>query len=306
MTESTIFTIMTYNVYCRESKLFKDSQDERCKLIPKAINKYSDNIDCIIVQEIFDKSAEKILDKEMEKYGFKHKSKKVGKNVFKNFYFFKHKIIEDGGIKIYSKLPIEYQKNMIFKSGVGEDAIAGKGVSYIRVNKGGIDIHIFGTHLQAGKTEEKVESKFSQIEQFRDFMDDQKMKENDLVVLGGDFNLDKLSQYDLLMQAQQLFDKKLVELDMNTFIPERNDLQKRDNPEKNKKQNLLDHFFSNSDDCKSIYIQLKSEKSYKIRKPKKCRKLPGFLKKLSKYSKKKIKLNGLSDHEPVVAFFTLS
>ena len=84
MTEQS-FKVMTYNVYCRESKLFKDAQNSRCKLIPKTIHQYSENIDCIIVQEIFDESAEKILDKEMEKYGFKYKSKKVAQRILKNY-----------------------------------------------------------------------------------------------------------------------------------------------------------------------------------------------------------------------------
>lgn len=313
MSEQQSFTIMTYNVFCRESKLFKDSQNKRCSLIPKNIHQYSQNIDCIIVQEIFDESAEKILDDEMKKYGFEYKSKKVAHHMFKNYYLFTRKIIEDGGIKIYSKIPIDYQEQMIFKNSVGEDSMAGKGVCYIRINKYGKNIHIFGTHLQSGKTNKKIKSKFRQIKQFKKFINKQKISPEDLVILGGDFNLNKLSQSNLIDNALEILDCKLVNLNMDTYKPERNDLQLRDNPDSQKKQHLLDHFFISNKhlqlECKSMFVQLKSENYYKIKKLKKCK--PKFIKntifgKLKKYSKKKIKLYALSNHEPIVAYFILN
>ena len=53
-----------------------------------------------------------------------------------------------------------------------------------------------------------------------------------------------------------------------------------------------------------LFISLKSEKPFKVRKPAgnydKC---CGLLKKLNKYSKKKYELYGLSDHEPILANF---
>lgn len=72
------FGVISYNVFCRSKLLFKDAQDSRAKLIPQALDKYSPDIDCILIQEIFAESSEKFMDKEMKKYGFKHISKKAG------------------------------------------------------------------------------------------------------------------------------------------------------------------------------------------------------------------------------------
>lgn len=307
------FNIMSYNVFCRESKLFKDSQNARCKLIPKTIDEYSQNIDCIIVQEIFDEDAEKILNQQMKKYGFKYKSNKLSSHIIKNYYFFTKKIIEDGGVKIYSKFPIIFEKHLIFKHSSGEDELAGKGVCYIKIQKYNKYIHIFGTHLQSGKTDEKIKIKFKQIQQFKDFFNKQKIDPQDLVIFGGDFNINLKTQYKLLENIEDILNFYLI--DHSEFIPQRNDLQLRDNSEPNKKQNILDHFFISKqhfipEKAISNIIELKSTIPYKIRKPKK--KSNNFfikntiLSKLNKYSKKKYKLYSLSNHEPLISFFTLN
>ena len=98
------FKAITYNIFCRERLLFNDAQKERCSAIPKALNKYDNDIDCILVQENFWEKSEKILDREMEKYGFIYKSEKVGANHWCKCRCFCGKI-EDGGVKTYSKHP---------------------------------------------------------------------------------------------------------------------------------------------------------------------------------------------------------
>lgn len=304
--DSQNFNIMTYNVYCRICTFFKDSQQDRCKLIPESINEFSDKIDCIIVQEIFDGDAESTLDKQMAKFGFIHKSKKVAKNIIKNYYFFTRLLLEDGGIKIYSKLPILKQSSYIFNNKTGEDKIAGKGVSYIKIQKFNTPIHIFGTHLQSGKTKPKIKVKLKQVEEIQKFIKKQKIPKDELIIFGGDLNVNLIRQPKLLNKVGKILNLKLVNLDLNSFDDKRNDLQFRDNPDSKKKRNLLDHFFYNLDlKSNSLFLPLKSKEPYQIQKPRGPRGTFSIFSKLQKYSNKTIPLYSLSNHEPIIASFIL-
>lgn len=304
--ENKSLVIMSYNVFCRDSLLFKDAQDDRAKLIPEAINKYSKSIDCVIIQEIFDESAEKILDKEMKKYNFKYKSQKIAAEVFTKCFCLTKRIIEDGGVKIYSKYPIIFDSYITFNNGIGEDKLAGKGVVYAKINKNDNIYHIFGTHLQASGGKKGLEIRYNQMKQIRIYVESFDIPEEEVVILGGDLNLNSLSKKKILKKAEKISNFKNIPLDMDTFIPEINEMQKRHLSE-NQKQNLLDHILIHNDHLqpsamKTNFVELKSKKQFLIPKPKGKWKCFGLLNKLSKYSKEKYPMHSLSDHEPRVSF----
>ncbi len=300
------FVILTYNVFCRESLLFNDAQNVRAKLIPEAINKYSKSIDCVIVQEIFDESAEKILDKYMAKEGFKYKSEKISNDVFKNCLCITKRIIEDGGIKIYSKHKIIFNKSETFDNGINEDKLAGKGVVYAKINKNNNIFHVFGTHMQAGGGKKGKEIRYEQLRKIRLFVESLDLKKQEPVILGGDLNINILSKTKKFEKVEKILNFKNIPIDMDTFVPKINEMQKRYLPE-TQSQNLLDHILIHNDhkqpkSMRMNFVVIQSKKKFQIKRPIKYRKCFGILTKLSLYSHKTTSMNSLSDHEARVAF----
>ena len=302
------FNILTYNIFCRSSLLFKDAQDERARLIPKAINKYSEDIDCVTIQEVFDESSEKILDKEMKKIGFKYKSNKVAQRIFRNCLFITKRIIEDGGIKTYSRYPIVFQNFTIFKNAESPDKIAGKGVIYTKIDKNGKFYHVFGTHLQAGG---KDKTTIGQLKESKKFMDSMKIPKTDPVIFAGDLNISLTSEMSLFKNAEKILDCKNIAIDEETWNPRLNEMQTRSSPEQEdleSGQNRIDHVLISNSHLQPIesrceFISLRSEEAFNIREIKGKSKCLGICKNLSKYSKSKIALHSLSDHEPRLALF---
>ena len=172
----------SFNTFLRSPvSLFKDSQIKRAKMIPDAINNTNKDLDIIVLQELFDTKSKKIVDDKMEKY-FPYRTEVVGKNPLSSG------TLVNGGIRIYSKHKILDSKYEIFNNGIEEDKISGKGIVYAKINKGGLNIHVFGTHLQSGIGKEKDGAKKEQMMAISQMMEDLNIPENDIVFVAGDLN----------------------------------------------------------------------------------------------------------------------
>lgn len=300
--------VVTYNIYCRQKLLFSDAQKTRCKLIPKALYDFNNNIDVILVQEIFEESAERKLDKEMKKYGFIHKSRKVGACTFLKCKCFCGRI-EDGGIKTYSKHPIVDQDEHVYENYEG-DGIAQKGCLWTKIEKEGKFYNLFNTHLEAGASEIDTDTRLAQCQEIADFIKDLNIDENEPVILGGDMNIDVRSQ--VFRQVENILRMKPVSLDESTFNYMRNEMQLRDNPgqEHTREQSQIDlllvhNYYKQPKSSEMIYINLTSEKPFKIKNPKrKYKNCPiKCCNELSIYGDY-MSMSSLSDHEPRLGFFT--
>ena len=298
-------TLVTYNIFCRQPTLFKDAQKERCKLIPKTLHKFNPNIDVILIQEIFDERAERKLDKEMKKYGFTYQSRKVGACTFLRCQCFCGRI-EDGGIKTYSKYPINNQESIIFQNYEG-DKIAEKGCLWTRILKDGEYYNIFNTHLEAGNSETDKNVRFAQMQEISNFIKDLNIDKNEFVILGGDINMDVRAED--FGNAEQILRMKPISLDESTFNKIPNEMQIRDNPgqEHTKEQSQIDLFLIHDYYKKPIknsmiFTNLKSEQSFKIKTTEKQYKNCPLTccNELWRYGNY-VKMTSLSDHEPRLA-----
>jgi endonuclease/exonuclease/phosphatase family metal-dependent hydrolase len=185
---STTLNLMSYNIKMLSPVVFQLLNNKRAEWIPRELARRHPSNEVIIIQELFDNMAENIFDREMRKVGYKS-SEKVSEN-----YLLQGKL-QDGGIKIYSKYPIEKQKQTTYKDSSKEDKLAGKGAVNIRIRKDGIPIHIIGTHLQSGKNEKEIKNKKSQFSQLNKDL----IKEgHEILIVGGDMNIARNRQRTIL------------------------------------------------------------------------------------------------------------
>lgn len=100
--------------------------------------------------------------------------------------------IEDGGVLIVSRWPIEIDSHIVFNDCDGTDCLSAKGAKYARINKLGVKYHIFGTHTQAFKDPSGIAARQSQLTQMRNWIDSWNIPSNERVLIGGDLNVDKI------------------------------------------------------------------------------------------------------------------
>jgi len=99
-------------------------------------------------------------------------------------------LIQDGGLVILSRYPIVTASAFVYSSFTGADQLASKGALYARIALEEIGvpyIHVFVTHTQAGKENEKIRKK--QLEELKKFIDNATKGDNYPIILMGDFNV---------------------------------------------------------------------------------------------------------------------
>jgi len=132
----------------------------------------------------------------------------------------------NGGVFISSKWPIEAEDQYIYNAVCGEDLFSDKGVAYAKVNKLGMNYHIFGTHLQGSMPvlpcltsvddfinfmkvelvnsvdiigvptllqiplQDPVMTRLNQLLEFSDYVDTKNIPSAELVVLAGNLHVD--------------------------------------------------------------------------------------------------------------------
>ena len=107
--------------------------------------------DAIILQELFDNgSADTLLNGLKAEYP--HQTQVLGRTKSgwdATLGAYSDATIEDGGVAIVSRWPIEEQIQYVYKQGCGADYLSNKGFVYARINKNGENYHVIGTHAQA-------------------------------------------------------------------------------------------------------------------------------------------------------------
>jgi endonuclease/exonuclease/phosphatase family metal-dependent hydrolase len=99
------------------------------------------------------------------------------------------------GLAIYSKYPIEDYDFLNFGAySAGADSLADKAVLYAKINKGGRWFHVFGTHTNAEV--DQFETRVQQYRIIRNFIKSKVILKDELVLIAGDLNEDKVYQAD--------------------------------------------------------------------------------------------------------------
>jgi len=172
-----VINILSYNIYMLTPPLAFTNQETRAEVIPGYVHGY----DAIIFSEAFYNSARTtLLEGLAPEYPYHT-------HVLNN-----SETIEDGGVIIVSRWPIEFTNQMIYNNCQGEDCFASKGVMYAQINKLGRRYHLFGTHMQAWKSGEKVSVRQEQFQQIKQFIGEQHIPKGEPILIGGDLNVDKI------------------------------------------------------------------------------------------------------------------
>lgn len=173
---SNNFKVMAYNVWALLPGVVSKSVSERLGQLPAEINGY----DAIVFSELFDNSRRETFLSAIESE-YPHQTTVVDESGS----------IEDGGVLIVSRWPIETSSHTVFDECVLEDCISAKGVKYARINKNGNKYHVFGTHTQAWSDAEHQAARASQFQTLRSFMDGKNIPSSEPVIIAGDLNVDK-------------------------------------------------------------------------------------------------------------------
>src|SRR5690554_355735 len=143
------FRLLSYNVYMLPEVLAAWNHHGRAQMIAQ-----SDMIkghDAVILQELFDNNpADALLNGLQAEHP--HQTPVLGRTTSgwdATLGAYSNATIEDGGVAIVSRWPIEEQIQYVYKEGCGADYLSNKGFVYARINKNGENYHVIGTHAQA-------------------------------------------------------------------------------------------------------------------------------------------------------------
>ncbi len=190
LTNPEIFNLMSYNVFMRPTALFPtDDQATRADHIAD----YVHDMDAIILQEVFDNTTRATLLSNLATE-YPHQTTVVDDT---------GNALEDGGVLIVSRWPIEVEDQYLWGSECFEDdCVSNKGVKYARINKLGVKYHVFGTHMDAFNKDEDVAVRKAQLVSWKSYIDSKSIPATEAVLMGGDYNIDKFAnkfgEYDSL------------------------------------------------------------------------------------------------------------
>lgn len=111
--------------------------------------------------------------------------------------------LEDGGVFIASKWPINTEAQTKYENCDGVDCLSPKGVMYASIQKQDQTYHIFGSHLQAENNSGATNARLAQLHELKSFIDEQNIPRDEAVIIAGDMNVDKnnTAEYQAMMSA---------------------------------------------------------------------------------------------------------
>ncbi|WP_119394288.1 sphingomyelin phosphodiesterase [Salinibius halmophilus] len=168
-------SVMTYNIWALP--LVASHIDDRLDLLPQYMKGY----DVVMLQEVFAPGRDAFLAELAREYPYQ--TRMLDNNSVNIF---------DGGVTIVSRYPIVNQAQLVFPDCSGTDCFADKGINYAEVVKNGESYHLFATHAASFDTDEARRLRQEQFQMMRKFARDQGIPQNEMVIYGGDFNVNKL------------------------------------------------------------------------------------------------------------------
>lgn len=175
---SNNFKVLAYNVWALLPGVVSKDVSERLTLLQSKLNGY----DAIVFSELFDNSRRETFLNAIK-----------GEYPYQTSVVDRSGAIEDGGVLIVSRWPIETSSHTTFSECDAEDCLSAKGVKYARINKAGNKYHIFGTHTQAWTSAENQATRAAQFQTIRNFMNSKNISANEPVIIAGDLNVDSIN-----------------------------------------------------------------------------------------------------------------
>ncbi|QDO82131.1 phospholipase [Shewanella psychropiezotolerans] len=169
-----LLKVMTYNIWALP--VIASHIQDRLAILPEYMRGY----DVLMLQEVFASGRGDFLRQLAEEYPFQTEMlNKPGVNIY------------DGGVVLVSRFPIVNQSQYVFPDCTGTDCFTDKGVNYAEVIKGGKAYHLFATHTASFDTDTARDYRQRQFRQIREFASSMNIPANEMVVYGGDFNVNK-------------------------------------------------------------------------------------------------------------------
>ena len=165
--------VMSWNVFLRPG-ILSDGQMDRVSSIGTYL--ICSGADVIVLQEVFHRRARKRLLEELDDWYEYHTS--LGPKSFFGV---------SSGVIIFSKHPIIEEKFVSYSKSKGADGLAKKGVVLAKIRFGKQDIHVVGTHLQAGASSAAKSVQKSQLAELANAVN--LIGDSSVVILAGDFNI---------------------------------------------------------------------------------------------------------------------
>lgn len=172
--ENTI-DIISYNTWMLN--FIGQKMETRDSLIAKEVR----NHDVVFMQEVFRSENEREIISTMGDY-FNYTSDKLdggGSNTY------------DGGVITFSKYPIVEQNQHVFDNCKGTDCAADKGVLYTKIVKDNQNYHLFNLHLGSWDTQQHRDVRILQLGEIFVFMQSLNLPDDEPIIIGGDFNINK-------------------------------------------------------------------------------------------------------------------
>lgn len=177
LADANSLKVLSYNIYALPLVASKIS--ERLAELPKHLKGY----DAILFQEAFSSDRNGMLQQLATEYPYQTHVPKIpysGINVF------------DSGVLIISRYPIVATADYIYPDCTGTDCFADKGVIYAEIIKNGHSYHLTSTHTASFDTEAARALRQVQFQQIRALVNSQNPASFEAVLMGGDFNVNKL------------------------------------------------------------------------------------------------------------------
>ncbi|MET1076717.1 MAG: sphingomyelin phosphodiesterase [Pseudomonas sp.] len=204
------FRLLAYNVFLLPSLLKPTwGQESRARLIAAA--PFMQGQDAVVLNELFDNPAASLLLDGL-KPQYPHQTPVLGRSRSgwdATLGAYSDSTPEDGGVAIVSRWPIEERIQYVYAQGCGADYLSNKGFVYVRLNKNGQPYHVIGTHAQAEDTgcadKKGTAVRASQFEEMQAFISTKGIAPDQVVFIGGDFNVIKGStEYADMLQRLQV------------------------------------------------------------------------------------------------------
>lgn len=167
--------VLAYNIWALPA--IASNIGDRLDILPDHLKGY----DAILLQEVFDSGRTDFLNAMSAEYPYQTEILDApGFN------------IHDGGVLIVSRWPIVEETHFPYPDCTGTDCFAEKGVVYAQIIKQGQAYHLTSTHTASFDTAAARDLRQEQFQQIRALIDGKNIPATDGVLMGGDFNVNKL------------------------------------------------------------------------------------------------------------------
>ncbi|MGB1315789.1 MAG: endonuclease/exonuclease/phosphatase family protein [Chitinophagales bacterium] len=174
--DSNILNILAYNIFMLTPPIGSSEEYIRAGIL----HKYVKNYDALILSEAFYNDARNDLLIPLLSPEYPYQTAVVNGSA-----------VEDGGVMIFSRWPIEYEEQLLFSNCDGSDCLSSKGAMYAKINKLGKKHHLFGTHTQAWADPTSIAVRLEQLGELHQFIANKNIPNSEAVIIGGDLNVNK-------------------------------------------------------------------------------------------------------------------